>query len=246
MIDIHSHILPAVDDGSVNLKQSKNMLKIAHEEGIQYIIATPHYGAGCVNPNQEELQKKLELVRKEAKKIDKNFRIELGNELFFSDDILVHLRKKKALTLAGTRYVLVEFATSETYEDLKVGLHRLLIQGYLPILAHVERYECLYENYEGIEYLINLGAYMQLNIISVLGKGREKQVAFSRKLLDYGMIHFLGTDSHSDSGRAPMIKEAQAYLYKRYGVEVIDTLLYENAGRLLNNEYISIRSYHGI
>jgi protein-tyrosine phosphatase len=227
-----------VDDGSVNLKQSRNMLKIAHQEGIQYIIATPHYGVGCVNPDQEELHKKLEILREEAKKIDENFRIELGNELFFSDDILVHLRKKKALTLAGTRYVLVEFATFEKYEDLKVGLHRLLIQGYLPILAHVERYDCLYENYEGIDDLIYLGAYMQMNITSVLGKGRDKIPGFCRKLLDYGMIHFLGTDSHSDSGRAPVIKEGLAYLYKRYGVEMIDYLLFENAAKLLNNEYV--------
>ncbi len=237
-VDIHSHILPAVDDGSVSMKQTRNMLRIAYEEGINYIIATPHYGVGCRNPDQEELLDKLELVRQEAKQIDETFRIELGNELYFSDDIIEHLRKKKALTLAGTRYILVEFASCEDYGIMKTGLHRLLIYGYLPILAHVERYECLYQNYEGIYDMIRLGVYMQMNISSIIGRSSDRKVAYCRKLIDYELIHILSTDSHSDYNRAPRMKEGLSILQKKYSECVTNKLLVENTLKLLNNQYI--------
>jgi len=237
-VDIHSHILPAVDDGSVNMQQTRNMLEIAHNEGIRYIIATPHYGVGCRNPDHEELLQKLEKVRQEAIKIDENFQIGLGNEIYFSEDILEDLRKKKALTLEGTRYVLVEFATYDNYRNMKIGLHRLLINGYLPILAHVERYECLYQNYGGIYEMIELGAYMQMNISSIIGKITDRRTSFCKKLMEKGLIHLIATDSHSDNGRAPRMREGISYMNKKYGEGVVNQLLIENTTKLLNNKYI--------
>lgn len=237
-IDVHNHLLPCVDDGSVSMQQTKNMLNIAYSQGINHIIATPHYGVGCRNPGQDELLKKLELVRIEAKKIHDNFHIELGNELFFSDDIIEHLRKKKALTLAGTRYVLVEFATWDDYQTIRVGLHRLLINGYFPILAHVERYESLFEDYDKIFDLTELGAYMQLNISSILSKLPKQRKKFCKRLIEYGLIHFIGTDSHSDNGRAPFMLEGVGYISKKYGEEVVEQILQRNTAKLLKNQYI--------
>lgn len=237
-IDIHSHILPSVDDGSVSMQQTKNMLDIAYQDGIRVILATPHYGVGCRNSDQEELQIKLELVRKEAAEINSNFRIELGNELFFSDDIIEHLRKKKALTLAGTRYVLVEFPSSDSYLNIRTGLHRLLINGYLPVLAHVERYDCLYQDFEGIDNMIRLGAYMQMNISSIIGSVTNKNTAFCKKLMQYGLIHLVGTDSHSDHIRTPRMKEGISYIRRKYGEDTINQLLFENTKKLLDNKYI--------
>ncbi len=237
-IDIHSHILPAVDDGSVSMAQTRKMLEIAYEEGITSIIATPHYGAGCRNPGQDELLGKLELVRQEAGKIDGSYHIELGNELYYSDDIIEHLRKKMALTLAGTRYVLVEFASGDSYRTIRTGLHRLLINGYLPILAHVERYECLYKNYEGINEMIELGAYMQMNISSVMGGMQTHSRGFCRRLMEYGLIHLIGTDSHSDNGRAPRMLDGIRYIRKKFGDEAVRQLLVDNTARLLGNQYI--------
>lgn len=236
--DIHSHILPSVDDGSVNLKQTRNMLEIAHEEGIIHIIATPHYGVGCINPDVQELQKKLELVREEAKKIDPNFQIDLGNELFYSEDIIEHLKKKKALTMAGTRYVLVEFPVFESYRNIRTGLHRLLINGYLPILAHVERYEALYQSLDTIEDLIRLGVYMQMNITSILGGFTDQRSKYCKKLMDYGYIHFVATDSHSDHNREPRMIKGVNYLRKKYGIELVNLLLVKNTSQLLSNKYI--------
>jgi protein-tyrosine phosphatase len=235
-IDIHNHLLPAVDDGAVSLDQTRRMLQIAYEEGIHLIIATPHYGAGCCNMDKEILLRKLELVQKEAGLIDPGFEIELGNEVFYSEDITEHLRQKKAMTLAGTRYVLVEFAKADDYQTIRTGIHRLLMYGYLPVLAHVERYHCLYENYEGIYELIRLGAYMQMNISSII-PGKHGS-GFCRRLLEYDLIQLMGTDSHSDFIRAPKIKDGIRIIRKKFGVEVLNRLMFENPVKLLKNQYI--------
>ncbi len=235
LIDIHSHILPQVDNGSVSMEQTKNMLKIAYEEGITYIIATPHYSVGCRNADKEELYNKLKAVRAEAEKIDENFTIDIGNEVYYSEDIIEHLRKEKALTLAGTRYVLVKFAGTDTYETIKTGIHRLLIYGYFPILAHVERYDCLYRNYEGIYDLIHLGCYMQMNIASFNRKITDKRMAFCMNLIKYDLVHIISTDSHSDYNRAPRMSEGLNRIRKKCGDQVINQLLIENTKKLINN-----------
>jgi protein-tyrosine phosphatase len=214
------------------------MLEIAQNEGIAHIIATPHYEAHSRSPGSEELQSKLELVRQEAKKINENFRIDLGNELFYSDDIVEHLKQKKALTLAGTRYVLVEFTFSESYQNMRTGLYKFLMNGYLPILAHVERYECLYRRVDYINDLIKLGAFMQMNISSILGSITNQRSRFCKRLLKNDCIHFIGTDSHSDHHRAPKMREGVSFISKKYGDGLVHQLLIENTAKLLNNKQI--------
>lgn len=237
-IDIHSHILPSADNGAVNLEQTIKMLKMAHSLGINHIIATPHYGVGCRNAEIEELYKKLELVRRQAENIHKDFRIDLGNELYYSEDIIQHLRKKKALTLAGTRYVLVKFPETENYTELKAGLHRLLIYGYLPILSQAETYHCLYENYERIYDLIRLGVYMQMNLSSISHRIGSKERNHAKNLIDYGFIHMFGTNSHSVAGNSDKIKKGLHLVKKRYKESVLAELFTENALKMLKNQYI--------
>lgn len=237
-IDIHSHILPCVDDGSVSLKQSRKMLEIAYKEGITTMFATPHYSVGCVNMEIGEIKKKHNLVSNIAKDIDPNFKVFLGNELYYSEDIIRHLRQGKALSLNETRYVLVEFPSMESFDNIKAGLHRLLVYGYLPIIAHIERYSCLMDNLENIQSLIDLGVYTQINISTALGNLGKSQRRFCKDLIEYDMLHFLGTNCHNDYRRAPYMKKGIVYLKRRFGDQLINRLLIDNPQTLLNNEYI--------
>lgn len=242
LIDIHCHILPAVDNGSVSMEQTKRMLQIAYEEGITYIIATPHYGAGCVNAGSPALEDKLEQVRRAAKEIDTEFQIELGNELYYSQDIPEHLRKGKARTLANTRYCLVKFPEDEEYAAMKAGLHSLLVQGYYPVLSHMEDYRCLYENYEDMAGLNNLGVYMQMNIKSLTGNSIDSRVRFARRLMSCGMVHFIGTGSRSDDIESLHVKKGLKFISRVYGEEVRKTLL-ENPNKLLLNRKIERKTF---
>lgn len=233
--DIHAHILPGVDDGSSSMEETVNMLKLAIQQEIKTIIATPHFNTRKSNVPPEELQRVRDEVEREAKKLDNEFSILLGNELFYSDSVINALNKKEALTLNGTRYVLVEFSFGEKYKAIYQGLGNLIRSGYVPILAHVERYSCLSRSEELIGEIIELGCYIQMNCNSLKGGLFHSKSTENRKLVNNGMIHFLGSDCHDQKIRVPNMKSTVEALYKKCDNKIIDSIVVENPRLLLEN-----------
>jgi len=233
--DVHTHLLPGVDDGSSCMEETMIMIKIAWEQGIQTMIATPHYAVGRENIPVDELRRIKDMVEEEAKKLDKNIRIYLGNEIFYSDSIIEKLNSKQALTLADSQFVLVEFSYEEAYSEIYRGLLRLVNSGYIPILAHVERYFVLYKREDWIGELIKMGCYMQMNGNSLIGGRMNARVNYNLKLLNNGMVHFLGSDCHDFRVRIPNIKRAVDILLKKSDTQTVIQILYENPMRLLEN-----------
>ncbi len=233
--DIHTHLLPGVDDGSATMEETISMVKIALSQGIKTIIATPHYAVGRRNRSVEELQKLREKVEQEAKKLDENVRILLGNELYYSDSIDQELNEKRALTLAGTRYVLVEFSFGENYRSIYRGMDKLIHSGYIPILAHVERYSHLYKRDELISELIKMGCYIQMNCNSLMGSILNGRAYYNRKLIDSGMVHFLGSDCHDHRIRVPYMKKTVQMLKKKCDKDIVHQIVYENPCVFLEN-----------
>jgi protein-tyrosine phosphatase len=238
MIDIHSHILPGVDDGAKNMEQTKRMLKIAYSEGIRSIIATPHYRSGGENKDFAYLDEMKQKVQEEALLIDSNFKIYLGNELYYSEGIIEDLQAERALTLDGTRFVLVEFLPCCEYRQIQSAIHNFLLSGYVPIIAHAERYLCLVQDYRRIQELIQAGAYIQMNISGLIGGITNKQSNFCKKLIKKELVHFIGTDAHSDNHRAPYAEKGLKVMSKKWGIEVANTIAYENPTLLLENKYL--------
>lgn len=238
-IDIHSHILPAVDDGSKDMAQTINMLKMAYDSGTRIIIATPHFIIGRKNSEVSVLKDTFERVKEEAKKIGNDFEIYLGNEIFYSDDILEALNKKRVLTMADSRYVLIEFMPQTEYKSIEKALKKVILEGYIPITAHAERYACLVKNPDLVYDLIEIGAYIQLNTASFVGGFMDKRAKFCKKLLKNNIVHFLGTDAHSDVGnRIPVMTETVDLIIKKYGEQTAETLLKNNPKKILQNNYL--------
>lgn len=237
-IDIHAHILPGVDDGSGSMEETIRMLKIALEQGIGTIIATPHYIAGAKNTPTEQLQNIRDEVQSEAEKLDKNLKILLGNELYYSDSILEALKTKEALTLAGSRYVLVEFSVGEDYKTLYRGLGDLVRAGYAPVLAHVERYASLYKRDDLMNELIESGCYIQMNSSSLIGGILDFDAAYHRKLFKQGMIHFIGSDCHDQKIRIPKMRLAAEAVQKKNDEASVNKVFFENPNNILANTYI--------
>jgi protein-tyrosine phosphatase len=227
-IDIHAHILPGVDDGPDNIEETIDMLKLSLEQGVKTIIATPHYIPGGENPSVDKLNKIKNQVQEEAYRLDSEFHIYLGNELLYSESIIDYLKSGKALTLADSRYVLVEFLTRITYENMYRGLNELLHAGYIPILAHVERYRCLYRKNKLIMELVALGCYIQMNSRSITGKKFNSKNAFNIKLINLGLVHFIGSDCHDDTKRLPDFNKTVDYLNRKCDFDVVSHLLIEN------------------
>lgn len=237
-MDIHTHILPGVDDGSPSMEVTGQMLKQAKEQGIRRIIATPHYGIGKGEKSPEELQETLKRVQKEADDMDSGIRLYLGNELYYRDAILEEVIKGKALTLAGSRYALIEFSVGVKYNTLYQGLRDFTLAGYAPILAHVERYRCLMEEEERIEEIRELGVYIQMNGSSLLGSFLNKSTMQHRRLLKNRLIHFIATDCHNNEARAPLMEKAFQTVVKLTEYQYARELFWDNPCKILENKYI--------
>ena len=164
-IDIHAHILPGVDDGAADWAEAEAMLQEAERQGIRCIIATPHYRPG---QNRDVLAGMAEKLTQMARKIRPDMLVCLGQEVLYFEGLEKALRKGEVLPLAGSRYVLVEFAPSDPWRKLERAVRQLIQAGYIPVIAHWERYGCLYEQGR-LEELIRTGALIQMNYHSLEG-----------------------------------------------------------------------------
>jgi protein-tyrosine phosphatase len=238
IIDIHTHILPQVDDGSSDMEETIKMLKLSVQQGIKTIIATPHYGLGYKEKSVQELQNIKIRVEEEAAAIDLDVRIYMGNEIYYTESSVNDVIQGKALTLADSRYVLIEFSVGINYKTLYQGLRQFIHGGYAPILAHVERYQCLMEDEERIEELIELGVYIQMNGSSLSGSFFSKSLARHKRLIKNRWIHMIATDCHDSVTRAPILEQAVQAVIKLTNMEYAKEIFCINPGKILENKYI--------
>ena len=243
MFDLHIHILPGVDDGAKDKKESEEMLRIAYREGIRKIVATPHY---CCRMKEEELEKRVVAYRwlcSKAAEISSEIEIYLGAELYYESGILEELKQGRAPTLNHTRYVLTEFSVSADYNYIFHAVQNLQYAGYRPVLAHIERYDALQKE-ERISALVDSGAYMQVNAGSVSGRNGWSTKRYLLRLMKSDLIHLIGTDAHSSVGRQPLMKECADYIDKKMGQKYRNRICYDNPSRIIKGEYLSGESYN--
>jgi len=236
--DVHCHILPGLDDGARSLEQAKEMFETAYEEGIRTIIVTPHNYASRNSAAPEKIMETIQQLESHLKEWGIPILLRAGNEIFYRSGVADLLERKRVLTLADSRYVLVEFDPYVEYSYLRDGLGELARYGFLPILAHTERYDCLYTKKERIRDLKNSGVYFQVNAASFLEKWGSEYKKRAKILLKEGVVDLIGTDAHSNRSRAPKITLAASYLSKKLGDTYAEKILYKNPQAILNDERI--------
>ncbi len=236
MVDMHCHFLPGVDDGSSDMEQTIAMLQNAAEEGIEAIIATPHYRNShhCVSP--EALQERIAAVREEAKRRGISVSLYLGNEVFYFNEIIEKLDAEEILTLNGTDRVLIEFAPSDDYKHIRNSLDMVTASGYVPILAHVERYECILNDYRRVNELKHMGVEIQINVPSIEGFVGRTVKKFCYELLNNQWVDYVGTDAHDDVKRIPKFRKCYRGLIKKFDPSYIEKIFYGNALEIINAE----------
>jgi len=235
-IDLHCHILPALDDGAKNMEKTKEMLKIAYEEGIRQIIATPHFFASRKSATVEEVQMMVLKVQKEMASKGMKIKLYGGNEIYYRSEIPDLLEDGKVCTLAGSRYVLVEFDPTTEYSYLRDGILKLDSYGYIPILAHAERYECLFEKKERLQRVKDHGGLIQVNASS-FQKGMFDEIGKrARYILKKELLDVIGTDAHGSGKRSPKMKETAKYLYKKAGTKRAEKILFKNPRAVLEDK----------
>lgn len=230
--DMHCHILPGVDDGSKNMEMSLKMLEMEYRQGVRNIVFTPHCFAGRTQP--ELIKARYDELVDQAKEQFPELTLYLGNELMYSDTIVEELFDKNAYTINGTSYVLVEFYTDLSWKQLSAAMRRIGSEGYRPILAHMERYECLVRHTDRVDELISQGVVMQMNCESVVGGLFDRQAADCRRLIESGRIHLLGTDAHRIDWRPPNFIDALRVLTKKIKDEdLLQRILLDNPKKIL-------------
>lgn len=231
-IDIHAHILPGVDDGAEDWDETRWMLRCAYEHGIRAIIATPHYSPGQDVGRLRTLAWK---ANEEAGKISSDFHVYLGQEILYFDSMVERLKEGHALTMAGSRFVLVEFRPDQPYKKLYQAVRSLLLAGYYPIIAHVERYKAL-RNEKLIEELADMGCRLQMNYRSLNGSVIDRDTRWCRKQVRNDRINFLGTDAHHRDYRTPKIGKSLKWLKRHIAKQLFEKMTRGNALRILYYE----------
>lgn len=234
IIDIHSHILPGVDDGAETLEEALGTLMEAQRQGIKSIIVTPHYHPGRYIVTPAQISEKLELLREECKKRDICVDLYPGQECCYYSGLSEELLKGNVLTMAGSRYVLVEFEPDCLYSYLAGGLRDLQSCGYQPILAHFERYRCLHERKRLYE-LKEQGVFLQMNFDTLLLGGRIFYRNPWREVIEEGLVDYFGSDCHGTHFRPLQVQKAVRRLNTWAEPDLFEKMLYYRAANLLKS-----------
>lgn len=260
-VDIHSHILPGIDDGAKDDVMFADMLQTAKNSGVGCIIATPHYISHSFENTFDRVQKCLdELCGKDHvgtvanvdENTDGNVAIRLGNrfekiikgmliytgaEIFIDPFVLEKLKSGIIPTLAGTSFVLVELPSAFLPPHADDFFYDLQLCGFKPVLAHPERCRYFFENEEYFCQLINRGVFFQINSLSIIGMNGKTVQNAALKLIKNGFCHYVASDSHTSGNRNfHTLKKAFEFLSSTYEQDDISRLFCLNGQLLLRNE----------
>ncbi len=240
MFDIHCHILHEVDDGSGNLNDSIEMAQLAAESGTNGIVATPHCNIPGMFDNywNAELNQRLQKLRKALS--DKSIPVEIysGQEVFLSKNFEKHLENHEFITLNNSRYMLVELDFRIDEATAISRLEKVVSYGYVPIVAHPERYGFVIENYAVLNKVRSLGALVQVNRGSLMGDFGAYIKRTADKLMKSGFADFVASDAHSQYSRTPNLADIHEYIYENTSFDYADLLLKTNPIKVINNETI--------
>ena len=240
MIDMHSHILPSIDDGSRNIEETVDMLQEANQAGFTTVVATSHYYLGYYEVEEKERLKYISDVIDEIQDLASNLQIYIGSEIYVNSQMVNWLKEHKASSINGTKYVLFELPFQYQIQNLQDVIYSLLSHKYVPIIAHPERYEYVQKDPNILLNYIDLGVLFQSNYGSVIGQYGKAAKKTVTKLLENNFVHFLGSDAHRHKSIYTKIPNALEELGKIISNEKINEITNINPKLVLENKNIDI------
>lgn len=236
MIDMHSHILPNIDDGSGSVEETLNLIEEAKKVGFTKIVVTPHYIEGYYEKDEET---RKELIDNISNKV-KNIELYNANEVYISENIIKLLQEKKISKINNTRYLLFEMPMNIKPMNLYEVVYEMMQYKIIPILAHPERYTFVFKEPDIIYDLIQKGVLMQANYGSLIGMYGKRTELIVKKFLQNNMIHMLGSDVHRQNSIYRKIPEVLEKLEKLIGKDELKKLSETNPMKVLNNDEIQV------
>ena len=240
MIDFHTHILPNIDDGSRSVEETFDLLKEAEAVGFDSIISTSHYIENYFESPVDERTEWVHALSGALKKENINVNLYLGNEVYFSENILKLLNENKITNINNSRYMLFEFSMNVKPINVYDVIYEMLENKIIPILAHPERYRFVQQDPSFIYELIDTGVLMQSNYASIIGWYGQKAEILMQKFLESNMISFLGSDVHWKNTIYPKMPEIIEKIEDIIGKDKMYELTTLNPRIVLQNEEIEV------
>jgi protein-tyrosine phosphatase len=237
MIDFHCHILPGVDDGAQNLSESIEMAKVAAQQGIRTIVATPHHKNNRYENDKQSILTRVEELNRVLRdeKIDIN--VLPGQEVRIYGELAEGYDLGEILPVNHTQYVLVEFSSGHVPRYTETLFYDLQNKGLIPVIVHPERNQEIIENPEILYNLVQKGALSQVTAGSLIGNFGKKIKNFSFQLVEANLTHFIASDAHNTRSRTFNMREAYDLIQAKYGNELV-YLFEENAELLVEGSHV--------
>lgn len=238
--DIHCHLLPGLDDGAFFIDESISMAEIAKAHRSGGIVCTPHK----IRSDDYSKQTLLEVFSKTRDTLNKNginIKLALGQEILLNANYkstLALLEAGELFTINNSVYPLVEFDPFENINSVYAMIEDIVSRGFIPIIAHPERYEFVAEDYSTLNRLRNLGTLLQLNKGSITGFFGHSAKRISTYMLEKQIVDFVASDAHSPYRRTTNLHETHEIIAEHYSIDYANHLLSENPLRVLNNKKI--------
>jgi tyrosine-protein phosphatase YwqE len=213
-VDLHSHLIPAIDDGAKSIDRSIELILSLKEMGYKRLITTPHVSDMFLNSSSDILNGynnlKSELIKREIE-----IEIEVAAEYYADENFEKLLEEKKLLSFGKEKYLLFELSYFTPHHDLESLIYDIKLAGYRPVLAHPERYTYLHDNIEKYEDIKRLGVLFQINLASLSGYYSSEVTRTVKVLIAKGMVDFLGSDTHHKGHIKSIKKTFSQNLYKK-------------------------------
>ena len=228
LADIHCHLMPYVDDGAYDEEESLALLKMEAAQGVRTICLTPHLRADMFETTDEEIQRHFEMVQRLAEEAALPLELCCSREYHYDRFLRSRLKNGNLRPLGQGNTILVEFDGRQEAQDMLEAVAQIRRAGWVPLIAHVERYAALYEDWELARTLQRAGAYLQVNAGSVLGREGLRQKQMAKRLLQNDLVYVIASDAHDTEIRVPELSRCAEYLEKKYGRGTARRLLREN------------------
>lgn len=238
MIDMHSHILPEIDDGAKSIEESIEMIKEAYKAGFTGIVSTSHYIEDSYDASKQKRYELIKIIEKRLENENIDITIYNGAEAYVNTNLNDLIKKEELVTINETKYLLIELPMNNKIIYLNEIISELKDNGIIPIIAHPERYSYVQKDPKILNDLIDQGVLFQSNYGSLIGKyGKDAQKAV-KKLLKNNMIQLLGTDTHRSNSTYTQMDEIIKKFTKLLGKEKFEILSTVNPLKVIANEKI--------
>lgn len=209
MIDLHNHILPAIDDGATDLAMSLEMAQIAFDDGIRIVACTPHIYPGMYDNDATGIRGAIAVLQHELDDAGIGLRLVAGADVHLDSCLVESIQQGRVPTLAGSRYLLLEPPHHVAPPRFEASVFTLMAAGYVPVITHPERLSWIEHDFDVFVRLVERGAWMQVTAGALTGRFGKRTTYWAEKFVGEGMTHLLATDAHHPRRRPPLLAEGR-------------------------------------